>query len=53
LDSGGLEAAISGYKRKAEVQGGGGDDSVGHVGDGFAGNVPESIGNSAIYNRDH
>jgi hypothetical protein len=52
LDSGGLQAAVARYERKAEMQGGGGDDSVGHVWDGFAGNGSESVGNSAIHDRD-
>jgi len=44
LDSGGLEAAVAGYERKAEVEGRCGDDTVGHVGNNVARNILERVG---------
>ena len=52
LDSGGLEAAVASYERKAEVEGRCGDDTVGHVGNNVARNILERVGYPAIQGGD-
>jgi len=52
LDSGGLKAAVAGYEGKAEVEGRCGDDTVGHVGNNVARNIPERAGYPAVHGGD-
>jgi hypothetical protein len=52
LDSGGLEAAVAGYERKAKVKGSRSDDAVGHVGNNVSGDTRERVGYAAIHGSD-
>jgi TPP-dependent indolepyruvate ferredoxin oxidoreductase alpha subunit len=49
LDSGGLEAAVTGDEWQAKVEGGRGDNAVGHVGNNVAGNILERVGYAGIH----
>jgi hypothetical protein len=52
LDSGGLEAAVAGYERKAKAEGSCSDDAVGHVGNNVAGDLRERVGYARIHRSD-
>jgi hypothetical protein len=52
LDSGGLEAPVAGYERKAKVEGSCSDDAVGHIGHDVAGNGSQGASNVVIERKD-